>query len=131
MPTQELARPPFVEVVFGVPPELIGKLLSFARLPHDWNSYGSPPISLGAIAEALGLLVLTAKSGLPFPQILPAAGGGVHLEWADGERQLELQTWGTGTCDYVADLAGNVTDGEVSLADRAATETILASTHAT
>jgi hypothetical protein len=68
--------------------ETVDRLAAYARLPADWDSYGSPPVSGLALIEACRLLVAAAdrfgaRAGArigPY-HVAPIPGGGVLLEW--------------------------------------------------
>lgn len=74
------------------------KLLTFADLEQDWDSYGSYPVSFKAVAKASALFdkvinnFFKAKGGSVYPfDIAPLKNGGVQLEWRGPNGSLEVE----------------------------------------
>jgi hypothetical protein len=94
------------------------KLLELATLPANWDTYGSPPIARAALFDALAILTSRVAASYPVPQIAPAAGGGVHLVWRLGGKELEIQTWGDRPAEYLFSVADETqSDGTLQPAD--------------
>lgn len=54
-------------------------------LPNDWDSYGGVGLQVRHRDAALNFLGLVMADGVPLPDIVPLADGGVQLEWrSDG-----------------------------------------------
>src|SRR5258708_9988624 len=70
--------------------EAIKKLVSFESLGANWDSYGSQAPSLAVRQTVLELLFSVPSESLPVPRVIPASGGGFHLEWSVNNRELEI-----------------------------------------
>lgn len=70
-------------------------------LPTNWDSHGSQPVQEAAVDGAHYLLRQSCRRGLPLPQILPAPGGGLQLEWNLVRRALELEIGPEGKIGYL------------------------------
>lgn len=66
-------------------------VLRTASLPHDWDSYGSPPPSPMALAASVHLITAIDLDDLTIPDIFAVPGGGIQFEWRFGGRELELE----------------------------------------
>jgi len=77
------------------------RLLRLCDLKPNWDSYGSPPPSLALVKGVVRWLRLAEKETLPKPEVVPASGGGVQLEWYLGKRELELEFAATGHIEYL------------------------------
>ena len=55
------------------------KIKEYSSLEEGWDSYGAPPISVGAISGAAAMV--QQLHGLPRPFIAPTSEGGVTFEW--------------------------------------------------
>jgi len=66
-------------------------LAAFLELPKNWDSYGARPISISTVQEVSQLLTRLWDLGLPAPQLVPTAKGGVQLEWDAKGVALELE----------------------------------------
>ena len=73
-----------------------------SMLSENWNSYGSPSISLQARRETLLLLPILGKLQMPEPKIFPVSGGGVQLEWKNKSCELELEVLPNGSIEFLA-----------------------------
>jgi hypothetical protein len=93
--TRRPSVPPPARAAVSLAP-VIDRLAEYARLPANWDSYGSPPVSGVALAEALRLLVMaqdrlaTAGQGIVPYHTAPVPGGGVQLEWRGRDAGLEV-----------------------------------------
>ena len=79
----------------------LGAVARLSNLPTNWDSYGSPPITPEARAQALRVLTLIEGVPSPIPQIGPVSGGGLQLEWSNGPRALELEVLPDGTVEFL------------------------------
>ena len=93
------------EALFGPTRE---RLAQIARLPADWDAYGSEPPSGIAVRRAYRLFdsVVNSFRGLvgerirPF-SVAPLPSGGVQAEWRSGNRAVELEVGPDGTLGYL------------------------------
>ena len=93
--------------------ETVKRVLALTSLPHDWDSYGSPPPSQVAIFASYGLLNSIPKTvfeDLPIPFVAPVSGGGIQLEWNVGARELELHVMPDGSIQYLRAFGGDILD---------------------
>ena len=94
----------------------VDRLAEYARLPADWDSYGSPPVSGVALIEACRLIVGAAerfggRAGAriaPY-HVAPIPGGGVLLEWRGHGVDLEVHVGSDGAIGW---LLAEQRDGE-------------------
>jgi hypothetical protein len=79
------------------------QLLKLTRYGQGWDSYGSPPPNPTAVVEAIVLLALSFQfvRDLPRPQIAPASGGGIQIDWYLGDRDLEIAILPDGTTEFL------------------------------
>jgi hypothetical protein len=71
--------------------EAIQKVIGFGKLAPNWDSHGSQAPSLAVRQTAIELLMKVPSSWpLPTPRIVPSSGGGYHVEWSHGNRDLEI-----------------------------------------
>jgi len=77
------------------------RLLTIRKLPHNWDSYNSPPPTEAAIHIATLILAGLDFEEFPIPRINPVSGGGVHFEWDRGSRELELEVLNDGLLTYL------------------------------
>lgn len=80
----------------------VPQLLRLCELGDDWDSYGSPPPSLVLVKRIVEWLKYTEIEDLLEPEIVPACGGGVQLEWYVGDRELELEFMADGRIECLA-----------------------------
>ena len=93
--------------------ETVKKVLGLTSLPHNWDSYGSPPPSQVAIFASFGLLNSIPKTvfeDLPLPFVAPVSGGGIQLDWNVGTRELELHIMPDGSTQFLRAFGGEVLD---------------------
>jgi hypothetical protein len=95
------------------------KISELARLPENWDSYGSRPIQQPAIEQAANLVACLSKLDPPYPQIFPVPGGGIQLELQQGQRELELEILPDGSIEYllVAE-GGEMLEGSIPSSSR-------------
>jgi len=79
-----------------------------ARLPHNWDGYGSPRIDPKAIAAARRFVANVAFDGLPLPHIAPVLGGSVGLHWRCGDRELEFTFHPNGEVEFLRVLGADL-----------------------
>ncbi len=79
----------------------LGAVARLSNLPTNWDSYGSPPVTSEARAQALRLLMLIEGEASAIPQIGPVSGGGLQLEWSNGLRALELEVRPDGAVEFL------------------------------
>ncbi|MEO8716836.1 MAG: hypothetical protein ABI423_01310 [Burkholderiales bacterium] len=70
--------------------EAIQKVIGFGALGPNWDSHGSQTPSLAVRQTAIELLMMVPGRLFPAPRIIPSTGGGYHLEWSIGNRELEI-----------------------------------------
>jgi hypothetical protein len=81
--------------------EAMRRLGEIAKLPHNWDSYGSPPPSSTAMDIVMDLLLKIDDPNLPSTHVIPVSGGGVQLEWNLSPRELQLEISSDGTAQYL------------------------------
>lgn len=79
----------------------LGAVAQLSKLPADWDSYGSPPVTPEARSQALRVLTLLESEASAIPQIGPVPGGGLQMEWSKGHRALELEVHPDGTVEFL------------------------------
>jgi len=80
---------------------VIEKISSYRSLPHNWNSYGSPPPSSTAIYKAIGFVSVLLDDSQPRPRVTPVSGGGIQFDWSFGKRELEIEFLHDGKIRYM------------------------------
>lgn len=71
--------------------EVARQFRAIAKLPHGWDSYGSPPPDKSKLDAAWVLLWrLTTISDFPKPHVNPIPDGGVQFHWEEGARYFEI-----------------------------------------
>jgi hypothetical protein len=81
--------------------EALDGIAGLARLPRNWDGYGSPQIDIRAVAAARRFVASVAFDSLPFPHIAPVLGGSVGLHWRCGDRELEFTFNPDGTVGFL------------------------------
>ncbi len=79
--------------------EALKKVGRFAALPFNWDSHESAAPSIAVRQTALDLILRVPSDDLPAPAVVPISGGGIHLEWAVDERELEISIEPSGRVD--------------------------------
>ncbi|MGH7825502.1 MAG: hypothetical protein ACREQ7_10070 [Candidatus Binatia bacterium] len=92
--------------------EAIRRLGELVKLPHNWDSYGSPPPTRVAVETVVELLLRIDNRNLPAARVVPVSGGGVQLEWCVPGRELQLEVSGDGTAQYLKIENGRPTKEE-------------------
>jgi hypothetical protein len=72
-----------------VRPAVRRRLAVLERLQPNWDSYGGAPVSALAIEAVIRLFDLRPYVREPF--IAPVASGGLQLEWAVGDVEIEVE----------------------------------------
>src|SRR5947209_16330790 len=76
----------------------VGKI---AKLPANWDSYGSQPLTGLAKTCAISLAMEFGREDLPAPRVVPISGGGLQFEFTYGPRSLELEVLPDGTIEFL------------------------------
>ena len=69
----------------------IARLNALLRLPQNWNSYGSLPITPATVRRAVQFIARAFPLQAPAPAIVPTPGGGIQLEWHQDGLDLEIE----------------------------------------
>lgn len=85
---------PFPPAVFTA----LERLIEFAELGPDWDSYGGQSLRQAAVKGTLELIFAGHQRGM-VPRLHPLSDGGVGLNWEVGDRELEAQVAGTGLAE--------------------------------
>lgn len=85
----------------------IRAIAKLARLPDDWDGYGSSKIQPKALGTACDLVLAIQVEEPPTPHISPVPGGGIQLEWQTSTRELELEILPDGSIEFLTVLEGN------------------------
>ena len=70
---------------------IFAKLDTFLALESNWDSYGAPPLDLGALAQARLILSLISQFKMPKPSVLATSKGGVQFEWHTLRYDMEIE----------------------------------------
>ena len=65
-------------------------LNGFSELPRNWDSFGSPALSLDAIGEVKGILTGAIDLDLPEPWVAPGADAGIGIQWDTDGAELYI-----------------------------------------
>ena len=90
--------------------EAIKRLFGFRRLPHDWDSYESPPPSESAINVATKVIESVDFNRFSIPRINPVSGGGIQLEWDIDTREIEIEILEDGSMQFLRAESGEPID---------------------
>lgn len=101
-----------VDILTPKQAEAMRRLGEIAKLPQNWDSYGSPPPTPTAVQTVMDLLLKIGDRNLPFVRVVPVSGGGVQLEWRVSYRELQLEISGNGTAQYLQIENGRPTKEE-------------------
>ncbi len=66
------------------------RLTHLLDLPANWDSYGAVPIRIDVAKQVARAIRDFMSLGVPAPQIVPTADGGLQLEWHQPDRYLEV-----------------------------------------
>jgi hypothetical protein len=107
-----------LEILSPKQAEAMRRLGDLVKLPANWDSYGSPPLSQVAVETVIDLLQRIDDRNLPSVRIVPVSGGGVQLEWCVSARELQLEIASDGTAQYLQIEGGHPKrEEEITLTD--------------
>ncbi|MFQ5538907.1 MAG: hypothetical protein ACE5FB_00775 [Candidatus Binatia bacterium] len=110
---------PFVPILSNWQTQALRALFQIATLPHNWDSYGSPPLSPTSLATSIDLLSEIDLDDLPIPHVAPVPGGGVQFEWSVGQRELEFEILRDGSVEFLkVDSKQPVEEGQLRYVDQ-------------
>ena len=103
-----------------ISPELETLFREIAELPENWNSYGAAPISSWSISEARKIISEGMGTGLPVPDISPASGSSVGIEWETANAELVIDVDPRdGITYFISDkVTGEEVEGELTASNR-------------
>jgi hypothetical protein len=90
-----------LEILSPKQAEAMRRLGEIAKLPENWDSYGSPPPTSIAVDIVMDLLLKIDDRNLPSARVVPVSSGGVQLEWRVPHRELQLEISGEGIAQYL------------------------------
>jgi hypothetical protein len=82
--------------------EVMFRAVELCNLPPNWDSYGSPPPAIELLGRIKRTLRETRVESVDVPDVIPASGGGIQLEWASGTRELEIEFMPGGEIGFLA-----------------------------
>jgi hypothetical protein len=85
-------------------PDCVLRISEFARLPQDWDSHGSDPVTSSALKAALTFLSQSPLELVPEPSVSPVSGGGLGFHWRCDGRDLEIEFLPDGRAEYLKTL---------------------------
>ena len=80
-----------------------------STLQDDWDGQGSPAPSRAALESMNRVIREIDAYDLPSPHISPVSGGGLGIEWHQGQRDLSIELLQDGSIEY---LRSQTTSGE-------------------
>ena len=87
-----------------------GRTISrISTLQDDWDGQGSPAPSRAALESMNRVIREIDAYDLPSPHISPVSGGGLGIEWHQGQRDLSIELLRDGSIEY---LRSQTTSGE-------------------
>jgi hypothetical protein len=99
--------------------EPIRAVLHLQSLAHGWDRAGSPPPGEKAVELAIEIISCAARLGyddIGAPHVFPVPGGGVQLEWLQGDRRLEVEVLPDGAAQFLTVKDGDpLKEGEYPL----------------
>ena len=95
--------------------EAIQKVIGFGTLAPNWDSRGSQAPTRAVNQTAIDLLLSVPGELLPAPRIVPVSGGGIHFEWAVGDRELEISVEPDCTIEVLRVENGMPIEGDPSM----------------
>ena len=90
----------------------VPRLLRLCNLEENWDARGSDAPTPSLVSSVVLLLRWSEIDRLAEPEIVPALGGGVQLEWYMGDRELELEFRTEGSVEYLKSDNASGTDTE-------------------
>lgn len=107
----------FVQSSWEIEP--IQAALKLQSLPQGWDRAGSLPPGDAPVDRAIEVISSVAKLGfddITAPHVFPVPGGGVQLEWLQGDRRLEVEVLPDGSTQFVTIKDGDpLKEGEYPL----------------
>lgn len=82
------------------------RISEFARLPQDWDSHGSNPVTVDALKTALLFISESPLELIPEPSVSPVPGGGLGFHWQADGRDLEIEILPDGRVEYLKTIQG-------------------------
>lgn len=82
-------------------PDCVLRISDFARLPNNWDSHGSDPVTSSALKAALTFLSESPLELVPEPSVSPVSGGGLGFHWRCDGRDLEIEFLPDGRVEYL------------------------------
>lgn len=68
----------------------LDRMLEFLSMEENWNGYGERPIHDSAVKRAVDVLNEICPNG-PGPSVVPTPRGGLQIEWAAGDFEIEVE----------------------------------------
>lgn len=99
----------------SVAPAWYRELANFGEMEENWDGYGSPRISVDVLKTACQIVIESQCLNLPTPHISPTTGGGVNIEWAIADRELEVEVMPNGEVEYLRSEGEEMHDGSLNL----------------
>jgi len=78
------------------------EVAKLARLPENWDGYGSPPLAEHAVRTTIDLLRAVEGNEVSAPHLCPVTGGGLGILWQAATRRLEIEVVPDGSIEYAA-----------------------------
>jgi hypothetical protein len=91
-----------VEKIHNLDSAPLKEVAKLARLPANWDGYGSPPVTEHAVRTAIDLLRAVEGGAVPAPHVCPVTGGGLGILWQASARRLEIEIVPDGSVEYAA-----------------------------
>ncbi len=80
--------------------DAVSTVSRLAKLPPNWDTYGSPSVTNAAHRQAIRLLTLLGRY-VPEPHVGAVSGGGIQFAWELGPRVLELEVMPDGSVGFL------------------------------
>jgi hypothetical protein len=80
---------------------IIGQLEALGELSPGWDGYNALSPSVEIVHAAVMFVRSLSDHIAPRPRVVPLVSGALQLEWADGERVLELEFESPTTIHYL------------------------------
>ena len=88
----------------------LDRMIEFLSLEENWNGYGERPIHDSAVKRAVDILNEICPNG-PGPSVVPTPRGGLQIEWAVGDFEIEVEIPPSGPAlVLVVDPSGHETE---------------------
>jgi hypothetical protein len=66
------------------------KLVRCLNLSQNWDGHGTNALGRTVIQSAIEFIRHIPGDMYPVPLVVPVSGGGLHLEWQMGDREVEI-----------------------------------------